>query len=207
MADGPERDEVKREVCASKVIDCFNVYGNVRYDYAVMEGITYSKCKVMTTDDKAIVHAADMQLWCLQNNTDVVAYARKHFEKQFAQMCVIDYLLANSDRHGWNWGFFQDMNTGRILGLHDLYDHNNCFDLDAMKNDAFKSLVQDGKSLRDVALFFIKRSGLELLTPPTLKQFPSRLAFNTFNKRVKELGLVESNSKSVFSISSVFGKK
>lgn len=94
-------------MCASNIINCFNVYGNLKYEYATLEGVKCSRCPLMTTNDKAIVHAADMQVWCRQNGTDVVSYVRKYFEKQFAQMMTLDYLLANSDRHGWNWVSFR----------------------------------------------------------------------------------------------------
>jgi len=53
-------------------------------------------------------------------------------------------------------GFFQDMTTGKILGLHDLYDHNNCFDVDAMRDEDFPSIVFDGKTMREAAKFFCK---------------------------------------------------
>ena len=186
---GPEKDEVDREVCASKVINCFNVYGNIKYEHATMEGVKCSRCKVMTTDDKAIVHAADMQVWCLANGTDVVSFARKHYHKEFSQMIVIDYVCANSDRHGWNWGFYQSMVTGEILGLHDLYDHNNCFDIDVLRDEEWNSLIEDGKTMKEAAIFYVKRSGLVLQRKPKQNMFPSKLAYETFMSRCKQLGL------------------
>jgi len=171
-----------------------NVYGNVKYEHATMEGVKCSRCTVMTTDDKAIVHAADMHTWCLANGTDVVSFAKKHYHKELSQMIVIDYVCANSDRHRWNWGFYQSMVTGEILGLHDLYDHNNCFDIDALRDEEWSSLIEDGKTMKEAAIFHIKRSGLVLQRKPRQNMFPSKLANETFVSRCKQLGLWDSET-------------
>lgn len=58
---GSEKDEGEREVLASNVIDCFNVYGNLKYEYVIFEEVRCSKCKLMTTDDIGMLHAADLK--------------------------------------------------------------------------------------------------------------------------------------------------
>jgi hypothetical protein len=186
---GTENDEPEREVCASKVIDCFNIYGNVKYDIKKLEGVTCSRCEIMTTPDRAMVAAADMNVWCIAQGTNVVDYARANFGKQFAQMLVIDYLIANSDRHAYNWGFFQSMDTGQILGLHDLYDHNNAFDKDLLEDENYRSIVLDSDTMKQAAHRYLKASQLSLTMKVSKKWFPTAKAYLIFKKRCEELQL------------------
>ncbi|MER2190316.1 MAG: hypothetical protein ABS951_05095 [Solibacillus sp.] len=39
-------------------------------------------------------------------------------------MLVIDYIIDNVDRHSFNWGFQVNTDTGDLVGLHPLLDHN-----------------------------------------------------------------------------------
>jgi hypothetical protein len=181
---GGEKDEVEREVCASNIIDCFNIYGNVKYEYAVIEGVKCARCKVMTDERKGIIHAADFNIWC-----DAVNYALIHYKRDFAQMMVVDYLIANRDRHGYNWGFFQSMNTGEILGLHDLYDHNNAFDYDCMTHEAYRSVIFPDKTMKQCAMDFLKFSELRNTKRIKPDMFPGALAYETFVKRCDQLGI------------------
>jgi hypothetical protein len=186
---------VREEVCASKVLSCFNVYSYVVYDEAVVEGVRCSRSKLMTTDDKAIVYASAIDTWGQRNNTNAVEYAKKHWLRDYSQMLVIDYLLANYDRHSGNWGFFQSMTSGEVLGLHDLYDHNCCFSDFAMRDEDLQSRHEKDDSdktylsMKDAALKYISDSGLRLLKEPTADMFPSEEAFRVFNVRCSQLGL------------------
>jgi hypothetical protein len=186
---GGENNEVEREVCASNIIDCFNVYGNVKYEYVQMEGVTCSRCKVMTDENMGIIHAADFNIWCIDRRTNAVRYATDNYRRDFSQMMVIDYLIANRDRHGYNWGFFQDMNTGKILGLYDLYDHNNAFDVDCMLNEDYKSVVYPDKTMKTCALAFFKHSGLKNIKKIKRSMFKEQLWHDTFVKRCEQVGL------------------
>jgi hypothetical protein len=188
-AIGGEGNEVEREVCASNIIDCFNRYGNVKYETAVMEGVRCSKCAVMTNENKGIVHAADFNVWCIANGTNAVDYARLHYRKEFSQMMVIDYLIANSDRHGYNWGFWHDMNTGEILGLHDLYDHNNAFARDYLNDEKLESIVMGPSTMKECAIGLFKFSGLVNTKKITGKMFPYPEAYEVFVKRCTQVGL------------------
>jgi hypothetical protein len=186
---GGEGDEVEREVCASTIIDCFNVYGNVKYKKAVMEGVICSRCKVMTSETRGIIHAADFNAWCIRNGTNAVNYAVRHYGENFAQMIVIDYLIANSDRHGYNWGFYQSMESGDILGLHDLYDHNNAFDKRLMANEDAESIVLSGITMKNAAESMLHISGLKNTKRIEKSMFPNSMAYTTFVNRCEQIGI------------------
>jgi hypothetical protein len=186
---GGEGDEVEREICASKVIDCFNVYGNVKYERAVIDGTVCSRCKVMTNNSKGIIHAADFNTWCIENGNIATRYAVEHCRRDFSQMMVLDYLIANRDRHGYNWGFFQSMNTGEILGLYDLYDHNNAFDSECMKNEDYLSVVYSDKTMKQCALDFVRWSELKNIKKIKRKLFDKKVWYDTFVHRCEQLGI------------------
>lgn len=44
--------------------------------------------------------------------------------ESFRDMIVFDALIANTDRHGANYAFLRDNETGTLTGLAPLYDHN-----------------------------------------------------------------------------------
>jgi hypothetical protein len=183
------RNEVEREVCASKVIGCFNVYGNLKYEVAYMNKIKCSRCKVMSNNNVAIVHSSDVNRWCVRNGINFINWVHRMYPREFAQMIVIDYLIGNSDRHALNWGFYQNMNDGKILGLHPLYDHNNAFDSDALEDDDYMSLVEDGKTMKEAAMYWIKYSNLKLVKHVSPSIFPDRKSYTVFRNRCKQLSL------------------
>ena len=68
-------------------------------------------------------------------------------------------------------------------------DHNNCFDKDHLNRENMPSIVVSGKTMREAAELCVKRSELKLEKVPTSKMFPSKLAYETFVGRCKQLGL------------------
>ena len=40
---------------------------------------------------------------------------------------IVDYILGNEDRHGANFGFFMENESGKLLGLYPLMDHDHAF--------------------------------------------------------------------------------
>jgi hypothetical protein len=46
------------------------------------------------------------------------------FAESYLSMCYFDGLIFNMDRHEGNFGFLRDPDTGRILKMAPLYDHN-----------------------------------------------------------------------------------
>jgi len=182
-------DEVNREVCASKVIDCFNVYGNLKYELSSKYGENTSRCELMATEEKSIVPAYDMMLWCKRNNIDFMQFINDSYIKEYSQMAVIDYLIANYDRHEWNWGFYQDTVTGEITGMHELYDHNQAFNDDYLENEDLESLLNPDFSQKDLAWRYLPASRLSLITVPAIEMFPNKNAYDVFKRRCNQLNL------------------
>jgi hypothetical protein len=184
---------VAAEVAVSQILDCTNVYGHVSYTYAKQVGLPCSRCELMTTDTRDMVHAADVV-----NAADI---AWRTFTLQFAQMCVVDFIVANRDRHNRNWGFFrEEASNWRLSGLHWLYDHNNAFDKDELAREdvmsvmAHRSRVKRSISLRKAAEIALKYSDFKFIKPVSgqvFKLFGKDESFvrNAFFRRCKDLGI------------------
>ena len=188
--DANQQNYVNREICASNIIDCFNIYGNLKYDSVTMYDIACSKSRLMSDEEKSVVHAADIDVWSNINyGINVLEWALQNYKKEVSQMLVIDYLIANPDRHLRNWGIYQEVQTGDILGLHELYDHNNAFDEMYMKDETLPSVIDMSFTHKQLAEKYVEFSGLKLLRKPDFNEFPNKLAYDTFFKRCKNLNI------------------
>ena len=171
-------DESGIEVWVSDLLDKFEV-NHVKYERAFLFGVETCRCKLMTTKDYSRVTAADVNSWRYSTSGEsVTQYAIKLDSKHFFEMCIIDYLIANRDRHLDNWGFFMNNHTGKLECLHPLFDHNNAFD-PAFESDETESLVVPRKTLKDVAIYAYKRNPI-VLPKVTKKDFPNKEAYEWF---------------------------
>ena len=122
-----------------------------RFEAIVSKNEIVTKCECITSEDVGIITWYDFMEFCHKNNADPYEelFADKNNEKAYHKMQVSDYILANEDRHGANWGFFVDQNTGEILGLHPLFDHDHAF---STQKDIPSQTAQYPSSLKEAAL-------------------------------------------------------
>ena len=82
------------------------------------------KCPLFTTEEKGYVSAHRF----FEGNfgvRDVLDFCSKYgSEERFREMVVFDSVIANVDRHSGNYGFLVDNETGEVLELAPLFDHN-----------------------------------------------------------------------------------
>lgn len=144
----------------------------------------------MSTDDYCIIPAEDVFIYCNRKNIDFMQYALKIDAESIYKMCVIDYLIANRDRHMLNWGFYMNNNTGNLLKCHPLFDHNNAFDKDFMKDlSGGESLIFQGKTQKEVAHMTIKKCKIKCIKPVTKSMFINNEMYECFMQRAAELDL------------------
>lgn len=104
-------------------------------------------------------------------------------------MFIIDYLIANPDRHGQNWGMAYDPTTMHIYGLHPLFDHNNAFDIGVMNDEDYPSHFLN-KTLKQNAIEAIKAGcGFKFTKPITRDMFLTTRQYECFMHRVKQLNI------------------
>ena len=83
------------------------------------------KCPIITNEARSIAAWYDFEEHC--EDLQVDPYAWIGHDPGYHEMQVCDYILNNPDRHGENWGFFMDADTGKVQGLHPLFDHDHAF--------------------------------------------------------------------------------
>lgn len=96
-------------------------------------------------------------------------------------MQIADYLLNNSDRHGQNWGFLMDNQTGKLTGYFPLFDHDHAF---CENPCVYSQTMEIPTSLQDAAIqaqreLHMDLSGLDKIGRPsylTMQQWEQVLA-------------------------------
>lgn len=190
--------EDKIEVEVSNILDHFDI-PHVVYKSSSFEGKNISKCKNMADDEKCIVHAEDFASYCNRTGREFLKEAIALGAEQIYQTCIIDYLISNSDRHGQNWGFYMDNKTGKLLGLHPLYDHNNAFDKKDMEEESGgPSLIFQGKTKKEAAEYCVKKCTVRCTSPLTRSDFLTKEHYESFMKRACELGLYKEQKPAIF---------
>lgn len=180
--------EAKIEVMVSDLLRKTNV-NSLEYTSAKSEDCFVSKCECMTHDDIVMLSAMDFESYCSRNGLNFMQEVQKIDADSFYKMCIVDYLTANRDRHGMNWGFLYNCETMQILGCHPLYDHNNAFDEELMKNPDVPYLALPSMTLRHAAQAAVKRTDFTFYEPIQRQDFLNDTQYRYFTSAAKELGL------------------
>lgn len=105
------------------------------------EGLPYSVCEDFVTPDTELIPAwRVIQAQKKDNQTSVYRHYRNCCEKlgvpnvahALDQMLVLDYLIANEDRHFNNFGLLRSPDTLEWLGPAPIYDSGSCLGYDKL---------------------------------------------------------------------------
>lgn len=183
--------ESEKEISTSTIFDCFNI-SHIEYTKGTYEEDDVCKCENIATDELDMVTAMDYYMYCNRHGLDFEKEILKVDSDSIYKMCIMDYLVSNSDRHLGNWGFYENNNTGKLLCCHPLFDHNNAFDDEDMKEPSGgANLIFEGKTKKEVALYAISKVKLECLKVVTKSMFLNDNMYYSFMNRAVELGLYE----------------
>jgi hypothetical protein len=127
--DPPGFKATYAELFVSEVLDGSNV-NHIGYEAVHINDMTVCRCKNFVTDDESFVPA-----WQV---SDRQVYIDGICKQDFAKMCVVDYVIANIDRHGSNWGFIYDPDTCKIKRMAPLFDHNVSLEYDIRDNEDYE---------------------------------------------------------------------
>lgn len=180
--------EARIEVMVSDLLKKTNV-NNLEYTAGESEGCYVSKCECMSHDNVVMLSAMDFESYCNRNGLDFMGEVQRIDADSFFKMCIVDYLMANRDRHGMNWGFLYDCENMEILSCHPLYDHNKAFDEELMKNPDVPYSAFPSKTLREAARSAVNRTEVVFYEPVTRNDFLTDVQYRYFMKAAKELGL------------------
>ena len=191
-----------REVAASLILDALGVE-HVHYEFVSANELArvvkdqdrlqkilqnnerIVKCKCLTSELYSICTWEDFRVYQAYHDIDEFE-ALKPYITSVYKMNIADFILGNSDRHEGNWGFFVDNESGEIVGLHPLMDHDHAFSLDpTLLCQPFDSEI----TLHDAAIEAIKKVSLNLNAVLQMKkpEYISNLQWNGVLDRVVEL--------------------
>ena len=137
---GPFQQQPFNEVIASKMADRLGI-PHIPYTLLWDGGIPYSVCEDFVTPDTELIPAwRVMQTQKKDNQTSVYQHYRNCYEKlgvpnvthALNQMLVLDYLIANEDRHFNNFGLLRNPDTLEWLGPAPIYDSGSCLGYDKL---------------------------------------------------------------------------
>ena len=111
------------EKLASDILDAAGI-DHVPYALVNFHGKLACKCPMFTSEDRGFV-SAHRFFDDVFGVKDMLAFAHDHgAEEVFREMVVMDAVIANVDRHAGNYGFLVSNETGEILRMAPLFDHN-----------------------------------------------------------------------------------
>lgn len=179
--------ESRIEVMCSNLLDKMNVE-HCHYEAGKDDDKYVCMCPSMTTDDISILPAMDFYSYCKVNCLDYDKEILKIDAENIYKMWIVDYLIANRDRHSQNWGFYYNPRTMRIYGCHPLFDHNNAFDSELMQNP--DEPYQFGNmTIRVAAHYAMKHVDFHFTSEITRDDFITERQYKEFMRRARDLGV------------------
>lgn len=176
----------KIEVMVSNILDCTNVI-HCHYEAREDMGEYVCACPAMTSDKVSIADGLTFVGYCNRNGINPDEYLMEHDRDNYYNMFIVDYLIANPDRHGQNWGIAYDSETMEIYGLHPLFDHNNAFDKGVMDNEEYESHFL-GQTLKQNAFMAIRNGCNFKFTKPIARDmFLTSKQYDCFMHRLNQL--------------------
>lgn len=144
------------ELQVSELLDTCDI-PHVRYRREIRDGRVFAVSKCFVDDEMSFVTASDVAMSLISN--DLLDFDATGF----ANMCVTDYVFANTDRHSDNWGFLVNNATNRITKMAPLFDHNQALVADYFGTD-IRDLIYEptGKTYAETLSEYAGVATLEL---------------------------------------------
>lgn len=180
--------ESRIEVMVSNLLDNCNV-NHLQYIAGESNGEYVCKCKCMTDDTISMLSGMDFTTYCNVKGIDSRKESLKIDKEAIYKMFIIDYLIANRDRHGLNWGFFYNCDTMEILGCHPLYDHNNSFDVALMQDKDAEYLYDSSMTMKQAAKLAMEKVDFHFYRFPVREDFITERQYISFIDKANELGI------------------
>lgn len=133
----------KNEVGASQILDAIGVE-HIEYRLSTQEqvdryvteeiqgwlsgvGEAIVHSALFTSEDVAFVSFDEFGQFCDLYGAEPLEEAIRIDPHRYCEMQIIDHVLNNSDRHGQNWGFYMNNQTGKVKGMALHFDHDKAF--------------------------------------------------------------------------------
>ncbi len=111
------------EVLAAQLLEAAKV-PHVPYSVVKFHGQLACKCPLFTSEQEGFV-SAHRFFNRIFDVDDMLQFCAAHgCEESFREMIAMDAVMANVDRHAGNYGFMVNNDTGEVLRMAPLFDHN-----------------------------------------------------------------------------------
>ena len=188
-----DRYESEKEVLANDILEALGiphiVYG--------MQADKICKCKCMTNEKYSRLTFREYATYAKNNGMNPLTLINEKFSLYFFRMAAIDYVLANTDRHPGNWGFYVSNDTGQIIAPHPLFDHNLAFD-EISFNPESRYIPAPAFTYVDLARAAINEYGLDLsrfYSIPESRFEEISISYKMIDRRIREIQPVYSNKR------------
>lgn len=190
--DLEDKTNTKAEAIASQLLDAFGL-SHCPYNLETHNGELMVICPCLATDELSMVDASDIKLYCNANGINFRDLCKRIGGVDYHNMFVVDYLISNTDRHDGNWAFYMNNDTGKLVSMVPLYDHNLSLIADitgASKNDNLLSNFREFKTLKEGAIHHLPYSSIKAgdLSSTDYMGYPSLQGH--IEKRLSTLNLI-----------------
>ena len=150
------QQEVFNEAIASYIMDCLNIY-HTPYTVKWINDSPYSCCKIFTLQSVELVSACYLTLSSKQRSSQSLYDHYKtvcnnllgtNIVKELSQMLVIDYIIANEDRHLNNFGLLRNPDTLEWIGVAPIYDSGSSLGYNLRTSDIITNKAITSKPFR-----------------------------------------------------------
>ncbi len=147
----PFRQEPFNEAIASALCDTLGI-PHVEYQLIFISGQPYSVCPDFASEAVEFIPAHDILLQYPRRKNESTlsqllracdALGIPNVRPAISEMIILDYLIANEDRHTNNFGFLRNSETLEWLGMAPLFDNGSSFGFDKLTADiaAYKDIA------------------------------------------------------------------
>ena len=188
-----KENEVKNELLASKICQCFQV-NQVVYEEGDYNGQLVSACRIMTSLEYSIVPIEYYEIYLLNAGIDKAQGILELDSYSYYMMNIVDYLIGNTDRHWGNWGVLVNNATNQPVRLHDLMDFNKAFGTyDTIDGAGCLTCLQprEYKTQKEAAIEAVRKIGLNQIAEVQAEWFIDADVKEMFFKRLKILKSTE----------------
>lgn len=128
------------EKLASDLLEAADI-DHVPYEVVSYRGSLASQCPLFTSEEVGFVSAHRFFSGPF-GVEEMLQFCQEHgAEESFREMIVMDAIMANVDRHSGNYGFLVDNQTGEVLRMAPLFDHNMAYLPMMMESDDFNEYL------------------------------------------------------------------
>lgn len=181
-------DEVRRELLASKICQCFDI-PQVIYREGMYDGEPVTESDIITSKEYSMVSRMAFEIYAVNHDLDTLSVCKELDPITYYGMNILDYLTGNTDRHPENWGFLVDNKTNEYLSLYPIMDFNQTFfSYDNLDGAGCQTVEKRGTSQREAAIEAVKQIGLRQIKEMDMSEFGDwNWAAEMFKKRLEEL--------------------